>query len=66
MIEPTETESKEMLDRFCDTMIEIAKKAESDPEAIKRCPLNMPIGRLDEVAAARQPVLIAPNPAADN
>ena len=39
-----------MLDRFCDTMIEIAKKAESDPEAIKRCPLNMPIGRLDEAA----------------
>lgn len=59
MIEPTETESKEMLDRFCDTMIDIAKKAESDPEAIKRCPLTMPIGRLDEVSAARQPVLTA-------
>jgi glycine dehydrogenase subunit 2 len=60
MIEPTETESKEMLDRFCEAMIDIAKKAESDPEAILRCPQNMPIGRLDEVAAARKPVLSAP------
>jgi len=48
-----------MLDRFCDAMIDIAKKAESAPEAIKRCPLTMPIGRLDEVSAARQPVLTA-------
>ena len=55
MIEPTETESKETLDAFIDAMIEIAKLAESDPGAITGCPRNTPIGRLDEVRAARQP-----------
>ena len=55
MIEPTETESKETIDAFIDTMIELAELAKSDPEAITSCPKTTPIGRLDEVAAARKP-----------
>jgi glycine dehydrogenase subunit 2 len=57
MIEPTETESKETLDLFIDTMIEIARLAETDPEAIKRAPLTRPVKRLDETKAAREPNL---------
>ncbi|MDD3954394.1 MAG: aminomethyl-transferring glycine dehydrogenase subunit GcvPB [Lentisphaeria bacterium] len=59
MIEPTETESKQTLDDFCEAMIAIAKTAEENPEQIKQCPKSTPVGRLDEVAAARQPVLTA-------
>ncbi|MBN2308126.1 MAG: aminomethyl-transferring glycine dehydrogenase subunit GcvPB [Candidatus Hydrogenedentes bacterium] len=54
MIEPTETESKDTLDAFCDAMIEIAGKAESDPDSLHAAPRTMPVGRLDEVRAARQ------------
>jgi glycine dehydrogenase subunit 2 len=57
MIEPTETESKETLDEFISAMIEIADLAEQDPDAIKNCPKTTPVGRLDEVAAARKPDL---------
>ncbi len=53
MIEPTETESKETLDAFCDAMIEIAQLAESNPEAITSAPKTTPVSRLDEVKAAR-------------
>ena len=53
MIEPTETESKETLDWFVEKMIEAAKLAESDPQQIKRAPVNMPVKRLDETKAAR-------------
>jgi glycine dehydrogenase subunit 2 len=53
MIEPTECESKETLDAFIEAMIEIAKKAESDPASIKSAPITTPVGRLDETAAAR-------------
>ena len=53
MIEPTETESKETLDAFCDAMIEIAQLAESQPDVLKAAPATTPVGRLDEVAAAR-------------
>ena len=53
MIEPTETESKETLDAFCDAMIEIAELAESQPDVLKAAPTTTPVGRLDEVAAAR-------------
>jgi glycine dehydrogenase subunit 2 len=53
MIEPTETESKEMLDTFAEAMIEIAKLADSDPESIKNAPQNTPVSRLNEVKAAR-------------
>lgn len=54
MIEPTETESKETLDAFCDAMIEIAEKAAETPDAFHDAPTTMPVGRLDEVLAARQ------------
>jgi glycine dehydrogenase subunit 2 len=53
MIEPTETESKETLDAFCDAMIEIAELAERQPDVLKAAPATTPVGRLDEVAAAR-------------
>jgi len=57
MIEPTETESKESLDAFIQTMIEIAGLARDNPSAVTRAPLKMPIKRLDETRAARQPDL---------
>lgn len=53
MFEPTETESKETMDAFCDAMIEIAKTIESDGQAYADAPKTTPVGRLDEVAAAR-------------
>ncbi|QED48610.1 aminomethyl-transferring glycine dehydrogenase subunit GcvPB [Cytobacillus dafuensis] len=57
MIEPTETESKETLDAFCDAMLQIAKEAEENPEIVQEAPHNTVIGRLDETLAARKPVL---------
>jgi glycine dehydrogenase subunit 2 len=53
MIEPTETESKETIDGFIDTMITIAKTAESHPEKLKSSPNATPVSRLDEASAAR-------------
>jgi len=57
MIEPTETESKATLDAFVEALVEIVELANSDPAALRAEPRSLPIGRLDEVAAARQPVL---------
>ena len=57
MIEPTETESKETLDEFCDAMIRIAREAETDPHALHEAPLSTPVRRLDQTLAARQPDL---------
>ena len=57
MIEPTETESVETLDRFVDVMRDIARQAESEPDQLKRAPLTTPVGRLDEATAARRPDL---------
>ncbi|MBI4665721.1 MAG: aminomethyl-transferring glycine dehydrogenase subunit GcvPB [Nitrospinae bacterium] len=57
MIEPTETESLETLDEFCEAMIDIAKTAETDPESLKRAPVNAFVSRLDEAQAARNPDL---------
>jgi len=57
MIEPTETESKETLDGFIDTMIQIAKEAETDPEIVQEAPHTTVLKRLDETTAARKPVL---------
>jgi glycine dehydrogenase subunit 2 len=55
MIEPTETESKETLDAFCDVMLEIAAAVENnDGAAFAQAPVNMPVGRLDEVRAAKE------------
>lgn len=57
MIEPTETESKETLDRFIDAMIQIAREAEENPERVQDAPTTTVVKRLDEVTAARKPVL---------
>ncbi len=57
MIEPTETESKATLDKFCDALLEIAALSEKDVEGLKQAPVNQPVRRLDEVGAARKPVL---------
>jgi len=57
MIEPTETEPREELDRFIEAMIAIAAEAENDPELIRSAPRTTPVSRLDEVTAARKPVL---------
>ena len=56
MIEPTENESKETIDAFIDVMHQIAAEAKSDPELVKSAPRNTPIGRVDDVLAAKQPV----------
>lgn len=57
MLEPTETESKETLDRFIDVMIQIADEAKNNPELLLNAPHSTPVTRLDETAAARRPVL---------
>jgi glycine dehydrogenase subunit 2 len=57
MIEPTESESKEECDLFIDAMRSIAAEAETNPELVKTAPHNTRIGRLDEVTAARKPIL---------
>ena len=57
MIEPTETESLETLDSFIEVMRKIAAEAAEDPSILHSAPHNTPIGRPDETAAARQPVL---------
>lgn len=57
MIEPTETESLETLNSFIDAMIEISKKAKHSAQEIKGAPYNTVVGRLDEVKAARQPII---------
>lgn len=53
MIEPTETESKETLDSFVEAMLRLAEKAASDPDALHAAPVTTPVGRPDEVKAAR-------------
>ncbi len=57
MIEPTETESKETLDAFADALRAIRDEALTDPEVLHEAPHSAPVRRLDEVRAARQPVL---------
>jgi glycine dehydrogenase subunit 2 len=57
MIEPTETESKETLDAFCDAMIQIAREAESGAGTAAEAPVTTPVRRLDQTMAARQPNL---------
>jgi glycine dehydrogenase subunit 2 len=73
MIEPTETESKETLDAFADAMRAIAREAADAPALLKKAPHSRPVGRLDEVKAAKQLVVrhafraevVEPVPAAD-
>lgn len=57
MVEPTETEGREELDLFIDAMRSINDEAAEDPEILKHAPHTTKVGRLDEVAAARKPVL---------
>ncbi|HLY42550.1 MAG TPA: aminomethyl-transferring glycine dehydrogenase subunit GcvPB [Terracidiphilus sp.] len=57
MIEPTESESREELDLFIDAMRSIAREVEETPEVVKMAPHSTRVGRLDEVSAARKPVL---------
>jgi glycine dehydrogenase subunit 2 len=57
MVEPTETESREELDLFIEAMKAIDDEAREDAETLKRAPHTTKVGRLDEVAAARKPVL---------
>lgn len=57
MVEPTETESIETLEAYMSALEQILMKAESDPDYLKNAPYTTPVRRLDEVKAARQPVL---------
>jgi glycine dehydrogenase subunit 2 len=57
MIEPTETESLQVLDAFAEAMLKIAEEARSNPEALHSAPHVTPVGRLDEVKAAKELVL---------
>ncbi len=57
MIEPTESESKQECDLFVDAMRSIAEEAATTPEIVKTAPHSTKVGRLDEVGAARKPVL---------
>src|SRR6202034_216746 len=54
LIEPTETESKDVLDRFCDAMASIREEMRHDPEKLQLAPHTMPVRRLDDVRAAKQ------------
>ena len=54
MIEPTESETKDTLDRFVNAMLEIDRLIYTDPESIRKSPIKTPIGRLDETMANRQ------------
>jgi glycine dehydrogenase subunit 2 len=57
LIEPTETETKETLDRFADIVVEILREAREDPEVARGAPYSTPVRRLDEAGAARHPVV---------
>ena len=57
MIEPTETESRETLDGFVEIVARIVSEAETNPDLVRSAPHSTPIGRVDEVRAARNPVL---------
>jgi glycine dehydrogenase subunit 2 len=57
MVEPTETESLETLDAFAAALADILRRAQEDPDVLPNAPLTTPVRRLDEVKAARKPVL---------
>ena len=57
MVEPTENESKETLDGFISVMRQIAEEAKTDPELVKSAPHQTPIGRVDDVLAAKHPIV---------
>ena len=53
MVEPTETEPREVLDAFADAMLQAAGEAETNPELLREAPVTAPVRRLDEARAAR-------------
>lgn len=57
MFEPTETESKETLDQFCDDLIEILDRAKTNPQSLHDAPVNLPVRRLDETKAAKDLII---------
>lgn len=57
MIEPTESESKDTVDEFIDAMKKIAVEAKENPELLHEAPVKAPVRRLDQVKAARKPIL---------
>ena len=57
MVEPTETESPETLDQAAQAFLDILDEAKADPESLHHAPHHCPIGRPDEVTAARDPIL---------
>ena len=57
MIEPTENESKETIDGFIKVLRKIAEEAKTEPELLKSAPHNTPIGRVDDVLAAKHPIV---------
>jgi glycine dehydrogenase subunit 2 len=60
MVEPTETETRETLDRFAQILAEILREAGEDPEIARNAPYTTPVRRLDEAGAARRPVVRQP------
>jgi glycine dehydrogenase subunit 2 len=57
MIEPTENETKETLDAFAAALAAIIEECRAAPEKVKAAPVTTPVRRLDEVKAAREPIL---------
>jgi glycine dehydrogenase subunit 2 len=57
MIEPTENESKDTIDGFINVLRQIAKEALEDPDLVKGAPHDAPISRVDDVLAAKHPIL---------
>jgi len=62
MIEPTETEGKETLDRFAEALEKIAREAKENPQLLHDAPTRTPVRRLDQTRAVRQPILTYPFP----
>ena len=57
MVEPTETQTKQTLDDFADAMKQNLKESKENPEIVLNAPQNTPVGRIDEVLAAKEPIL---------
>jgi glycine dehydrogenase subunit 2 len=60
LVEPTETETKETLDAFAEAVAEILAEAREDPQIARNAPYSTPVRRLDEAAAAKNPVIRQP------
>jgi glycine dehydrogenase subunit 2 len=58
MVEPTDTESRRSLDHFVEVMLRIAREVESAPDLLRAAPREAPVRRADEVAAARDPIVV--------